>query len=96
MNPFRTSLLSFLGGLSVYFGALVGLLVLDNSLSGAWLLPGGLLLFGGLLLAIDLLRELRKSAKATASTADKRMPLPQDHSYAMSLATRSSYLPRPR
>lgn len=98
MNPCRTSLLSFLGGLSIYFGALVGFLVLEQSINVAWLVPGSLLLTGGFLFGLGLCRELRSTAKPTSPTvlAQRVLPVTRDTSYALSLATRSSHMPRPR
>jgi uncharacterized membrane protein HdeD (DUF308 family) len=98
MNPCRTSLLSFLGGLSIYFGILVGFLVLEKSLNVAWLVPGTMLLVGGFLLGLGLCRELRSTVKHNEhkSLAKRTLPLSHDCSYAMSLASRSSHYPRPR
>ncbi len=98
MNPCRTSLLSFLGGLSIYFGILVGFLVLEKNLNVAWLVPGAMLLAGGFLLGISLCRELRSTAKRSEHVALSKRVLPRSHdsSYALSLASRSSRLPRPR
>jgi hypothetical protein len=98
MNPCRTSLLSFFGGLSIYFGILVGFLVLEKNLNVAWLVPGTMLLVGGFLLGLGLCRELRSTVKRTDHVALSKRVLPMSHdsSYALSLATRSSHYPRPR
>ncbi len=98
MNPCRTSLLSFLGGLSLYFGALVALLVLEHNLTMAWLVPGIMLLVGGFLLGLGLCRELRSTAKQMdqKTITTRMLPLSHDSSYALSLACRSSHLPRRR
>jgi hypothetical protein len=98
MNPFRTSLVSFLGGLSVYFGALLGFLVLDRHLHGAWLVPGSLFFVGGFLLGLGLCRSRCTTAKKTVHTplAVRVLPETHDQSYALSLAMRTSHMPRPR
>jgi UDP-N-acetylmuramyl pentapeptide phosphotransferase/UDP-N-acetylglucosamine-1-phosphate transferase len=98
VKPGHTSLVSFLGGMSVYFGALVGFLVLEQTLNIIWLVPGALLLVGGFLLGLGLCRDLRSSKKRAEHTPIAKRTLPETHdsSYALSLATRSSRLPRPR
>ena len=98
MNPCRTSLVSFFGGLSVYFGALIGLLVLEHNLTMAWLVPGILLLVGGFLLGLGLCRDLRTTVKRVdqKAIATRMLPLTHDASYALSLACRSSHMPHRR
>ena len=98
MNPCRTSLLSFFGGLSIYFAILVGFLVLEKNLNVAWLVPGTMLLVGGFLLGVGLCRELRSPVKRSENLPLSKRTLPRSHdsSYALSLASRSSHLPRPR
>ena len=98
MNPCRTSLLSFFGGLAIYFGILVGFLVLERNLNVAWLVPGALLLAGGFLMGLGLCRELRSSSKRSEHLplAKRTLPRSHDSSYALSLANRSSHYPRPR
>ena len=98
MKPGQTSLLSFFGGLCVYFGGLLGFLVLEHALSWGWLLPGALLLVVGFLLGLGVCRDLRLLKRQPRHIPLDKRTLPESHdsSYALSLATRSSRLPRPR
>jgi hypothetical protein len=98
MKPCQTSLFSFFGGLCVYFGALLGFLVLEHTLSSVWLVPGSLLLVGGFLLGLGVCRDMRLIKRHSRHIPLEKRTLPESHdsSYALSLATRSSRLPRPR
>ena len=98
MKPGQTSLLSFCGGLCVYFGSLLGFLVLEKTLHLVWLVPSSLLLCGGFLLGLGACRDLRLlKRRPRYSPLDKRtLPETHDSSYALSLATRTSRLPRSR
>jgi hypothetical protein len=96
MRSGQTSLLSFCGGMLVYAGAMIGLRVLEQTLSLVWLGPGVLLLVGGLLMALGVCRELRLLQRRPPHVPLEQRPLPKSHdsSYALSLATRTSRLPR--
>jgi len=98
MRPGQTSLLSFCGGMCVYFGALIGFLVLEKTLNLVWLVPGSLLLIGGFLLGLGVCRNARSLKRRPRHIPLEKRTLPESHdsSYALSLATRSSRLPRPR
>lgn len=98
MKPGQTSLLSFFGGLCVYFGSVVGFLVLEKTLNLVWLVPGSLLLVGGFLLGLGVCRDLCLVKRRPRHIPLEKRTLPETHdsSYALSLATRTSRLPRPR